>query len=132
MIPLLLTLLTLRWSPVTNAALYKVYQASERGYPTNAIATKGTNAVIPGAITGAVYFFNVVSVDTNGVESVFSAPFAVNLPPTNWAHVVAMFLRATNPAGPYASFLTQTNDSTNGSTYFYRSMMTIWQTNIAK
>ncbi len=74
---------TLAWNPVTNAnvASYKIYYGSASGNYTNVTSVGNvTNATISGLTEGATYYFATTTLDTSGLESVYSSELAYTVP----------------------------------------------------
>ncbi|MGH7951699.1 MAG: hypothetical protein ACREFE_07240 [Limisphaerales bacterium] len=68
-------------SPDPAVAGYNVYYGGASGNYTNVISVGNvTNAAISGLVEGATYYFAATAVDTNGVESVFSAELSYTMP----------------------------------------------------
>jgi len=64
---------TLAWNPVAGAASYKIYYGVGSGQYTNVIsAGNATNLTIGNLVRGTLYYFAATTVDTNGLESLFS------------------------------------------------------------
>ncbi len=87
---------TLAWSPSTNAdvAGYHLYYGGATQTYTNMVAVAAiTNTTVSGLVAGAQYFFAATTVDSAGLESVFSnetsyqvpiAPAGPTPPPITW------------------------------------------------
>jgi hypothetical protein len=74
---------TLAWAPSTNTdvAGYHVYYGGVTRTYTNMVAVGDvTNATVSGLIAGAEYFFAATTVDSAGVESVFSEEISYQVP----------------------------------------------------
>ena len=67
--------LNLEWNPSSSPGIsgYRIYYGSSSGNFTNTITLGNiSNGTVPGLTGGIAYYFAVTSVDTNGVESIFS------------------------------------------------------------
>ena len=74
---------TLAWNPVTDATVagYKVYYGSASGNYTNVTSVGNvTNATISGLTEGATYYFASTTLDTSGLESVYSSELSYTVP----------------------------------------------------
>lgn len=132
MISLLLTLLTLQWPPVPGAASYVVFWGHDRGFYTNAIPVVGTNASVPTIVIGEKYYFSVASVGANGIESISNNIVAINVPVTNWIHIVFTPQNSVNLStwAPLPSYSMDLTNPAGGNNF--REFLTITQTNISQ
>lgn len=74
---------TLAWNPVTNVnvASYNIYYGSaSRNYTNVTSVGNVTNATISGLTEGATYYFATTTLDTSGLESVYSSELAYMVP----------------------------------------------------
>lgn len=74
---------TLAWNPVINAnvASYNIYYGSaSRNYTNVTSVGNVTNATISGLTEGATYYFATTTLDTSGLESVYSSELAYTVP----------------------------------------------------
>lgn len=123
-----MAIITLAWSPVTNAASYRVHEGGESRVYTNHFVAYSNNLTIPfGAIPR---FYSVSTVASNGMVSTNSREATVNFPRTNivlsWAGQGAVISNAPVPAGPYVpkTNVTGTNAVAirmNGSNEFFKA-----------
>jgi len=95
---------TLAWSPSTNAdvAGYHVYYGgASRAYKNMVAAGNVTNAAISGLLGGAEYFFAATTVDSAGVESLFSNEISYQVPDSGQLAVLAV--TAANQSRTYGA-----------------------------
>ena len=84
--------MTLAWNPSTDktAVGYNVYFWNANTAPSNILFTAGmisvgtvTNATVTNLVVGSTYTFAATTVDTSGVESLFSSEVSYQIP-LNW------------------------------------------------
>lgn len=119
-------------SPGTNIVGYNIYYGPRSGVYTN-VASCGntTNTVIGNLVPGAIYFFAATSINSIGLESVYSAEISYTVPEpapvaTNFNVSVSVLQSAD-----MTNWITVTNlgafniTNTLGSNVFWRALMHI-------
>jgi hypothetical protein len=93
---------TLAWSPGAGGGIagYRLYDGVASRTYTNVIPTgTATSNTISGLASGAIYYFTVTAVGTNGLESDYSAEVSYTVPlPTNNPPIIALTAPANGAA----------------------------------
>ena len=113
---------SLAWNAVSspNVASYNLYYGGASQTYTNVVsAGSATNFAVNGLTRGATYYFAATSVDSVGMESVYSQEISYTVPLTNTTTPPAIALAAPADGASYAApanINLQANVTTNGHT----------------
>lgn len=113
-----------------EVAGYKLYYGRASRSYANIVSVGNTNFVtVTNLAPAATYYFAVVAVTTNGLESDFSAEVSSTMPvtpPVNFRVITNSLQGATSPDGPWRDVATFTVEvPTNSETAFYRGRLEI-------